>query len=222
MDREQGGRPEGPKRARVAVTLTHIAAAFAAFSWDTVLEKLTHYWPKNERGDIQPQPKYNPYERDASKRETPGQIAYAWVTWGRDVDYKFNRKTLPPQAPTPWLTALRDDIERKTGIQYDSVLINYCVAGAALSGHEDKGPTINRDVDITSVSFCKHPGYKRRFFLHHEPGPAGKDKQQHPLGHGDLFSGPLGTHLHGLMKPYKADEARSTSIVLTFRKMPTE
>lgn len=190
--------------------------AYVQDSWEDVLSELKHYWPQ-ENGEIQCQQKYNSFQPDVEKRWTPGCISYAWVTWGQKIPYSFNRKTLELQEPTEWLTALRDKIEGDTGVKYDSVLINYCVEGAALSGHVDKGPTINVDVDITSISFCKFPGFKRRFFVFTDP----KTKKVVPLGHGDRFTGPLGTHVHGLLAPYKKDLAKSTSIVLTFRKMPS-
>lgn len=221
---KRGGEPleKGENKATrlAACVITHLAGALATITWGEAKAELTPYWPKDDDGNIKPQPKYNPFQPDPAKRVTLGTIAYGWVTWGPRVPYSFNKKTLEAQEPSPWLTDIRDHVYVVTGVKYDSVLINFCTEGAALSAHEDKGPTIDRDVDITSVSFCMCPGYKRRFFIHEEPGPKGKGKKRIPLGHGDILKGPLTTHLHGLEACFARDKGKSRSIVLTFRMMP--
>lgn len=91
--------------------------------------------------------------------------------------------------PTPWtepLAEVRDRVETRTGVRFDSVLVNVYRGGRDSMGwHADDepelGPRAPEDVLIASVSL----GAPRRFVMRHRRRPA--DKRELALGEGDLL-----------------------------------
>jgi alkylated DNA repair dioxygenase AlkB len=191
---------------------THAQAMFSHLTYDDVKGVLLEYWP------YKPQPRINPYR---GGEESPGAISYAW--FGKHIDcppYKFNRKTLQPFS----FPELLSDIAATLGIPHDSALANLCHADGpppSLGAHLDDEKSFDAEVDVVSVSFCKNPDYKRRFFVNTEPGKHATmaTAVNIPLGHGDVYAGPLGTHLHGLRPPLVKDGKDIESIVITFRML---
>lgn len=110
-----------------------------------------------------------------------------------------------------------------------------------MATHVDDEKCLDTSVPITSLSFCEDSTKKRRFYV--MSGPVSGSKADHakassvrsktnackvrlrsksrkvhiPLGHGDVFTGPLGTHAHGLMGPLKGKG--TVSVVFTFRML---
>jgi alkylated DNA repair dioxygenase AlkB len=133
--------------------------------------------------------------------------------WHGDKGYRYSGLSLPPQAFTPLLAAIRDAVESVTGRPYNSVLLNYYRDGRDSMGmHSDDEPELGPEPAIASLSF----GATRQFILRHK---ASKETLKLPLTDGSLLfmAGTMQANwMHGINKTAKPLGPR---INLTFRNI---
>jgi alkylated DNA repair dioxygenase AlkB len=133
--------------------------------------------------------------------------------WHGDKGYRYSGLSLPPQAFTPLLAAIRDAVESVTGRPYNSVLLNYYRDGRDSMGmHSDDEPELGPEPAIASLSF----GATRHFILRHK---SSKETLKLPLTDGSLLfmAGTMQANwMHGINKTAKPLGPR---INLTFRNI---
>lgn len=128
--------------------------------------------------------------------------------------YTYSGLTLQPHAWTPELDMVRDMIEAKCGIRFNSALANlYRTNRDSIGMHSDSEPELGRDPTIASISL----GRERDFVLAPRKGREGR-RTVVRLPHGSLLLMGPGTQpnwLHGIDK----ETAPSTRVRvnLTFR-----
>jgi alkylated DNA repair dioxygenase AlkB len=140
------------------------------------------------------------------------------VAWHGDpqLSYTYAGLRLEPQAWTPTLTKLRDEVSQAIGASFNSVLLNLYRDGQDCNGwHSDDEPELGPEPVIASLSF----GAKRDFLMKHKTLKSESLKLE--LGHGSLLlmGGPCQAHWkHTLPRRKRVNQAR---INLTFRKILT-
>jgi alkylated DNA repair dioxygenase AlkB len=144
-------------------------------------------------------------------------ITQRMVAWYGDQNYDYVYSKSRKQA-LPWtkeLLFLKKIVENKSGLGFNSCLLNYYHSGEEGMGwHSDDEDSLEDPIHIASLSF----GANRRFDLRHKKT---KEKKSFWLEKGSLL---LMKHpcqelyQHALPKTKKIKEAR---INLTFRKMKT-
>lgn len=110
------------------------------------------------------------------------------TSWHGDpgTTYAYSGRSFDPSPWTAELSAIRDALERTTGVRFGSVLVNEYRGGRDSMGwHADDepelGPRAPDDVLIASVSL----GARRRFVLRHRRRTS--DRHEWSLGEGDLL-----------------------------------
>jgi len=212
--------PQSNTRPSLPAMTHHHVGHFATLTFLKVLQGLVSILPR------EPQLRYNPFTHKTS----PGYIRYAFVSTDGDLDqvvYKFAKNALPLQQPPEFVRSLASAVHKKTGIKYDVCLINlYDVPldfkGTPLSLHMDNESIMDTTTPITSVTFTEDPGYKARFVYCKDEKSTKGDKEIFNLGHGDMFTGPLATHYHGVKKDLKPMTNKVKSrrrICITFRRL---
>ncbi len=138
------------------------------------------------------------------------------TSWHGDAgrEYTFSGRNFTPNEWTPTLTAIRDALEVREGIRFNSVLINYYRDGSdSVAFHADDEPELGPtqdDVRIASVSL----GDERRFILKSNDDGT---RREYNLGAGSLLimRGDLQrTHKHAIPKTRRPVGPR---LNLTFR-----
>lgn len=131
----------------------------------------------------------------------------------REFDYTYSKITRKAQLWTPELAELRDLVEKKTGLEFNSCLLNLYQSGEeGMSWHSDAEAELGKEPAIASLSL----GAERRFVLKNK---ASGDKVTVELENGSLLLMKGQTQqywLHSLPKTKKVKEPR---INLTFRKI---
>ncbi|HEU4776336.1 MAG TPA: alpha-ketoglutarate-dependent dioxygenase AlkB [Telluria sp.] len=133
------------------------------------------------------------------------------TAWHGDARYRYSGLTLEPQPWTPLLSAIRAAVERATGRQFNSVLLNYYRNERDSMGmHSDDEAELGPAPAIASVSF----GATRTFILRHK-GSRRTVKLDLPAGSLLLMAGATQTYWsHGINKQSRPCGPR---INLTFR-----
>ncbi|GBM26201.1 hypothetical protein AVEN_190961-1 [Araneus ventricosus] len=71
-----------------------------------------------------------------------------------DIEYEYSGHS---EVPLPWnrtLWKIKCDVEKKTGFEYNFVLLNFYESGQAKIGaHKDDEPSLDQSVDIATLSF---------------------------------------------------------------------
>jgi alkylated DNA repair dioxygenase AlkB len=133
--------------------------------------------------------------------------------WHGEASYRYSGKTFHPQPFTALQLHIKQAVERATGRQFNSVLLNYYRDERDSMGfHADDERELGPEPAIASVSF----GASRTFILKHRELPK---TVKLALGDGCLLlmAGVLQQHwLHGINKERAA---RGPRINLTFRKI---
>jgi alkylated DNA repair dioxygenase AlkB len=131
--------------------------------------------------------------------------------WHGEASYRYSGKTFHPLPFTPLQLHIKQAVERATGRQFNSVLLNYYRNERDSMGfHADDERELGQDPAVASVSF----GDPRTFILKHRRLPK---TVKLALGDGCLLlmAGALQRHwLHGINKERTA---RGPRINLTFR-----
>lgn len=131
----------------------------------------------------------------------------------KEFEYTYSKITRKARLWTPELIQLKELVEKKTGLEFNSCLLNLYHSGEeGMSWHADAEAELGKDPAIASLSL----GAERKFVLKNK---ASKDKVSVELEHGSLLlmSGQTQKHwLHSLPKTKKVTEPR---INLTFRKI---
>jgi alkylated DNA repair dioxygenase AlkB len=139
----------------------------------------------------------------------------AWFGDSSD-SYTYSGLTLNPHAWTKELAWLRNEVEKATGIRFNSALANlYRTNRDSIGMHSDSEPELGYDPIIVSVSL----GRTRSFILAPKKGKPGK-RVEIPLTHGSLLYMGKGTQpnwMHGIDK--EAAYSNEPRINLTFRNI---
>lgn len=136
------------------------------------------------------------------------------TAWHGDNDrpYTFSGLTLQPQPWNNMLAWLRDQLQKITGVRFNSVLLNWYRSGNDhISWHADNEPELGTNPTIASINF----GASRRFLLRRNDNP--QQKIELPLAHGSLLvmSGALQRYWqHSVPKQKKVTTSR---VNMTFR-----
>ena len=97
--------------------------------------------------------------------------------------YHYSGNELLPQAWTPGLQELRQQVEAAAGTRFNSVLCNrYADGSQSMGWHSDDEADLGPDPTIASLSL----GSARRFLLRHRHD-AQQPRLECPLGNGDLL-----------------------------------
>ncbi|MBB5353885.1 alkylated DNA repair dioxygenase AlkB [Haloferula luteola] len=137
------------------------------------------------------------------------------VAWYGDshYDYTYSGKTRTARPWTPELLAIKQEVERLGGSQYNSCLLNlYADGSQGMAWHHDDEKGLGAHSDIASVSF----GAERRFDFRHK---LSKTKVSQYLPSGSLLIMRGRTQAcwqHQVPKSTKVTEPR---VNLTFRRM---
>ncbi|GBN38847.1 hypothetical protein AVEN_265126-1 [Araneus ventricosus] len=71
-----------------------------------------------------------------------------------DIEYEYSGHC---ELPLPWnrtMLKMKSDVEKKTGFEYNFVLLNFYESGQAKIGaHKDDKPSLDQSVDIATLSF---------------------------------------------------------------------
>lgn len=133
------------------------------------------------------------------------------TAWHGDRRYTYSGLTLNPEPWTPLLSTIRDAVQRETGRDFNSVLLNYYRNERDSMGmHSDDEPELGPQPAIASVTF----GTERVFILRHKRNG---ELKKLPLGDGSLLLMAGTTQqfwLHGLNKSSRPLAGR---LNLTFR-----
>lgn len=137
------------------------------------------------------------------------------VAWygDRDFSYTYSNTTKEALPWTPELLELKALVEKLSGTQYNSCLLNlYHDGDEGMAWHSDDEKSLGKDTSIASLSL----GAERKFSLKHKQS---KETVSVQLENGSLLvmKGKTQTHwLHSLPKTKKVKQPR---INLTFRTM---
>lgn len=130
-------------------------------------------------------------------------------------DYTYSGLRLTPVPWTPPLKAIRREVERFAGVEFNSVLLNYYRdQNDSMGFHSDDEPELGREPVIASVSF----GERRTFVLKHRTNRDIRPVRL-PLDSGSLLLMRGGTQhnwKHGIEKQTRPCGPR---VNLTFRRI---
>ena len=106
------------------------------------------------------------------------------MAWAGSVPYHYSGQTLFPLEPGPVLQKLWDEVETRSALSFNHVVINYYRDGADNVGmHADDEPELGENPTIVAVSL----GAKRRFLLERKRKPRGEPRTSLWLGHGSYM-----------------------------------
>ncbi|MEG9329108.1 alpha-ketoglutarate-dependent dioxygenase AlkB [Salinimicrobium catena] len=131
----------------------------------------------------------------------------------KEFEYTYSKITRKAKIWTPELVVLKELVEEKTGLEFNSCLLNLYHSGEeGMSWHSDAEAELGKDPAIASLSL----GAERKFVLKNK---VSGEKVSLELENGSLLlmKGPTQKYwLHSLPKTKKVKEPR---INLTFRKI---
>ena len=106
------------------------------------------------------------------------------MAWAGSVPYHYSGQTLFPMEPGPVLQKLWNEVETRSALSFNHVVINYYRDGADNVGmHADDEPELGENPTIVAVSL----GAKRRFLLERKRKPRGEPRTSLWLGHGSYM-----------------------------------
>lgn len=131
------------------------------------------------------------------------------------LDYRYSNMTMNPVAWSKDVLSIKAQLERKIGVQFNSVLLNFYRSGQDSNGwHADNEPELGENPVIASVSL----GAARDFHLRHNQDS--QLKHQIALQHGSLLIMQGATQSHWQHHIPKRANAEPR-INLTFRTIQT-
>lgn len=139
------------------------------------------------------------------------------MSWHGDPEsrYSYSGLTLAPNAWTPTLSRIRQDIEEATGHRFNSVLLNlYRNERDSMGWHSDDEPELGPDPVIASLSL----GETRTFRFKHKTNAAQKPISL-DLTDGSLLLMAGTTQRHWLHGIGKETRSKAPRINLTFRNI---
>ncbi len=149
-----------------------------------------------------------------TKKQYPQPRLTAWYADDTEMAYSYSGVTQVVQPWLPELLELKKKIEKVSGAEYNSVLLNFYRDGSDSVGyHADDEKELGKNANIASISL----GATRRFLLKSNTPVIG-DPIAYELSHGSLLimSGSVQENWkHGIPKDASVKEGR---INLTFRK----
>lgn len=137
------------------------------------------------------------------------------VAWygDRDFSYTYSNTTKEALPWTPELMQLKELVERITGTEYNSCLLNlYHDGSEGMAWHSDDEKSLGKDTSIASLSF----GAERKFSMKHR---ATKETISIMLESGSLLVMKDETQSHWLHCLPKTTRVQTPRINLTFRTM---
>lgn len=137
------------------------------------------------------------------------------VAWygDEDYDYTYSGKTRTAMKWTPELLKIKQVSEQKTGVIYNSCLLNlYADGSQGMAWHSDDEKCLGKDTNIASMSF----GAERRFDFRHK---ATREKTSVMLQHGSLLVMQGSTQTHWQHQIPKTKKITTPRVNLTFRTM---
>jgi alkylated DNA repair dioxygenase AlkB len=149
-----------------------------------------------------------------TKQKFPQPRLTAWYADDAEMAYSYSGVTQVVQSWLPELLELKKKIEKVSGAEYNSVLLNFYRDGSDSVGyHADDEKELGKNANIASISL----GATRQFLL--KPNvPVIGDPIEYELSHGSLLimSGSVQEHWkHSIPKAAGVKDGR---INLTFRK----
>lgn len=145
-------------------------------------------------------------------REVDQPRLTAWYA-DEGKSYKYSSITMHPDAWTPILLSIKDRIEQKLELNFNSVLLNLYRHGRDyVSWHSDDEPELGNNPTIVSVSF----GATRRFQLRHKSNKD-LDTVEVSLTHGSLLIMKGSTQHFWKHQVPKTSKILNKRINLTFR-----
>lgn len=149
-----------------------------------------------------------------TKQQYPQPRLTAWYADDTEMAYSYSGVTQVVQPWLPELLELKKKIEKVSGAEYNSVLLNFYRDGSDSVGyHADDEKELGKNANIASISL----GVTRQFLLKSN-APVIGDPIKYELSHGSLLimSGSVQENWkHSVPKAYEIKEGR---INLTFRK----
>jgi alkylated DNA repair dioxygenase AlkB len=137
------------------------------------------------------------------------------VAWygDRDYNYSYSGKTRTAMKWTPELLKIKHAAEQKTGMIYNSCLLNlYADGSQGMAWHSDDEKCLGKDTNIASMSF----GAIRRFDFRHK---ATREKVSVILQSGSLLVMQGSTQTHWQHQIPKTTKVTTPRVNLTFRTM---
>ena len=137
------------------------------------------------------------------------------VAWygDKDYDYSYSGKTRTAMKWTPELLKVKHAAEQKTGMIYNSCLLNlYADGSQGMAWHSDDEKCLGNDTNIASMSF----GAERRFDFRHK---ASREKISVMLQNGSLLVMQGSTQTHWQHQIPKTTKVTTPRVNLTFRTM---
>lgn len=132
--------------------------------------------------------------------------------------YGYSGLKLVPQAWTPLLSRIRDDLQTRLQLPFNSVLLNWYRDGNdSVAWHSDDEPELGPDPHIASLSF----GIARRFELKHRTLRQ-QAKFSMELGDGSLLLMGSGVQRHYVHQIPKQSGLTGSRLNLTFRFIHVE
>lgn len=137
-----------------------------------------------------------------------------FTAWFGDESYSYSGITMKPQAWTPALQEVKNNVEKELGIIFNSALLNqYRNEQDSMGWHRDNEKELGTNPVICSVSF----GATRDFKFQHCHNKALKASL--PLSHGSVLIMQGSTQHHWLHALPKRTKACDTRINITFRQI---
>lgn len=131
----------------------------------------------------------------------------------KEYEYTYSKITRKAKLWTPELKELKNLVEEKTGLEFNSCLLNLYHSGEeGMSWHSDAEAELGKDPAIASLSL----GAGRKFVLKHK---ISKEKASVELEHGSLLLMKGETQKHWLHSLPKTKKVKDPRINLTFRKI---
>jgi alkylated DNA repair dioxygenase AlkB len=158
-----------------------------------------------------------PWQQDTLNfggKAVPVPRLQAWFG-DKDTHYGYSGLQLTPHPWTPLLSVLREDLQTRLALPFNSVLLNWYRSGAdSVAWHSDDEPALGPDPVIASLSF----GTARLFELRHKQQ---KTLQKISLCDGSLLVMGSGTQRHWQHRIPKQPGISAERINLTFRFIHT-
>ena len=130
-----------------------------------------------------------------------------------NANYGYSGLKLKPHAWTPLLASMRDRLQQRLSLPFNSVLLNYYRDGQdSVAWHSDDEPALGADPNIASLSL----GTSRRFELKHKQRRELK-KLSIELGDGSLLLMGSGLQRHWSHQVPKESGVTGARLNLTFR-----
>lgn len=131
----------------------------------------------------------------------------------KEFEYTYSKITRKARLWTPELKELKNLVEQRTGLEFNSCLLNLYHSGEeGMSWHSDAEAELGKNPAIASVSL----GAERKFALKHKTS---KEKVSVELGHGSLLLMKGETQINWLHSLPKTKKIKDPRINLTFRKI---